>query len=188
MNPFMTFYTPTYKRPTFLAMCRRSVQAQTCRDFQHMVIVDDTGIGVEGMFRDIRRHADQIRGEYVFILADDDLLLDPLGLRQVRDFARAHENPPVIIVAQLQVGAGVPADLGAGARLYQDRHRQFHHPPGRVPRERRASSGSATQATYVFIHHSMGEGLSLQPGSTTSFPASRSAGKAERRQRSWQRI
>ena len=77
---FITFYTPTYKRPTFLAVCKQSVQMQTCKDYQHMVIVDDAGIGVDGMFNDIQHHTDRIRGDYVFILADDDRLLDPEGV------------------------------------------------------------------------------------------------------------
>lgn len=104
----MTFYTPTYLRPTYLAICRQSVQAQACRDFQHMVIVDDAGIGVDGMFRDIPRHADQVRGEYVFILADDDRLLSPDGLEQVRAFARAQDNPAVLIVRNYKWGDVYP--------------------------------------------------------------------------------
>jgi glycosyltransferase involved in cell wall biosynthesis len=105
---FMTFYTPTYKRPTFLILCRQSVQMQTCRDFQHMVIVDDCGIGVDGMFRDIRRHVDQIRGRYVFILADDDRLIDPEGLERVQQFATEHDYPPVIIVKNYKWGDVFP--------------------------------------------------------------------------------
>jgi hypothetical protein len=105
---FMTIYTPTYQRPTYLAICRYSVQAQTCRDFQHMVIVDDTGIGVDGMFRDIRRHVDQIRGQYVYILSDDDRLLDPRGMEQVQQFAGEHNNPPVIIVRNRKWGSVFP--------------------------------------------------------------------------------
>lgn len=95
---FMTFYTPTYKRPTYLAICKRSVQMQTCQDFQHMVIVDEVGIGVAGMFEDIHRHTDAIRGKYVFILGDDDCLLEPDGLARVKAFAEENNHPPVIIV------------------------------------------------------------------------------------------
>lgn len=105
---FMTFYTPTYKRPTYLALCRRSVQAQTCRDFQHMVIVDDSGIGVDGMFHDIRRHAKAIRGDYVFILADDDRLIKAEGLGRVKAFAEANNRPPVIIVRNYKWGRTFP--------------------------------------------------------------------------------
>lgn len=108
MNPFITFYTPTYKRPTYLTICRMSVQMQTCRSFQHMVIVDDTGIGVDGMFRDIRRHAKNIRGRYVYILSDDDKLLLPEGLEKVRAFAQANDNPPVIIVRNHKWGKTFP--------------------------------------------------------------------------------
>lgn len=103
---FITFYTPTYKRPTYLSICRRSVQLQACRDFQHMVIVDDAGIGVDGMFWDIRHHTDDIRGEYVFILADDDRLIGDLAV--VKAFARANDNPPVIILKNNKWGQTFP--------------------------------------------------------------------------------
>jgi len=105
---FMTFYTPTYKRPTYLAICQRSVQAQTCRDYQHMVIVDDSGIGVDGMFHDIRRHTKAIRGKYVFILSDDDRLLGRTGLKRVKEFAEVNNYPPVIIVRNHKWGKTFP--------------------------------------------------------------------------------
>lgn len=105
---FITLYTPTYKRPTFLAACKASVQTQSDPDYQHMVIVDDSGIGVDGMFRDIRRHADQMRGEYVFILADDDRLYGRDSIRAVKAFAREHDNPAVIIVRNHKWGQVFP--------------------------------------------------------------------------------
>lgn len=149
---FMTFYTPTYMRPTYLSICRKSVQAQTCRDFQHMVIVDDAGIGVDGMFRDIRRHADHIRGDYVFILADDDRLLEPIGLEQVRTFAMANLFPPVIIVKNYKWDKTFPlvweqapeyAKIDTGNFIIR----------ADVFRDNAGEFGECYEGDWVFIHH-----------------------------------
>jgi hypothetical protein len=70
--------------------------------------VDDSGIGVDGMFHDIRRHAKAIRGDYVFILADDDRLIKAEGLGQVKAFAEANNHPPVIIVRNYKWGKTFP--------------------------------------------------------------------------------
>lgn len=114
---FLTLYTPTYKRPTYLAACKRSVQMQSDADYQHMVIVDDSGIGVDGMFRDIRWHVDQMRGEYIFILADDDRLYGRDSLRAVKAFASEHDTPPVIIVRNHKWGQVFPTVWRAEPQL-----------------------------------------------------------------------
>lgn len=149
---FMTFYTPTYQRPNLLAICRRSVQAQTCRDFQHMVIVDDVGIGVAGMFRDIRKHVDEIRGEYVFILADDDRLLGPDGLEQVKAFARDHDNPPVIIVKNHKWGKIFPLIWDAAPEYTKIDTGNFIIRRD-VFVENADQFGECYEGDYVFIHH-----------------------------------
>lgn len=113
----MTFYTPTYMRPSYLAVCRKSVQEQTCRDFQHMVIVDDAGIGVDGMFADIERHAANMRGEYVFILADDDRLMGPGCLENLKAAVEGLKKPPVVIVKNHKWGKIFPLDWEAEPRL-----------------------------------------------------------------------
>ena len=45
---FLSVYTPTYKRPQALARCKASVAAQTIPT-EHVIIVDEIGIGIDGM-------------------------------------------------------------------------------------------------------------------------------------------
>lgn len=95
--PFLTIYTPTYKRPKFLAINKRSVDAQTCTDYEHIIHVDGQGVGVGGMFRQMKADAEAFRGDYVYILQDDDRLCDDYVVADLQRFAQANDNPPVII-------------------------------------------------------------------------------------------
>lgn len=99
MKPFITFYTPTYRRPQALAACMASVAAQTVIDqIEQIVIPDHVGLGVGGMYKRVQDYANAVHGEYVHILADDDVLPLPTAVEQVMDFAIANNYPEVIIV------------------------------------------------------------------------------------------
>lgn len=98
MSPFLTIYTPTFRRPQKLARCRQSVAAQTSADYQHVVVEDRVGLGVAGMFRDIPNHHQDIAGEYVYFLSDDDVLTDPDFVQDLRLFADDRDRPDVVMV------------------------------------------------------------------------------------------
>lgn len=104
MAAFLTIYTPTYRRPRFLAACKESVAAQSDRDYQHLVIVDEVGIGVAGMFAAIPGNVPLIEGEYVYILQDDDVITDRDFVRDLKRFAWEHNDPPVVIVKNRKFG------------------------------------------------------------------------------------
>lgn len=109
-RPFLTFYTPTFRRPRALARCLASVQAQTAADaIEHLVVPDYVGRGVGGMFTQIPRYAEAVHGDYVHILADDDELAGPDVVATVREFAERMGMPPVIIVKAEKGGATWPA-------------------------------------------------------------------------------
>lgn len=55
-----------------LEECRSSVRAQTFRSWEHLVLEDVEGDGCAGTVNALAREA---RGEWLFLLADDDLLL-----------------------------------------------------------------------------------------------------------------
>lgn len=101
---FLTIYTPTYKRPTLLAECRASVAAQSDADYQHLVVEDAVGIGIGGMFAAIQTNAPLVEGEYVYILQDDDLLVDRDFVRELKRFVWEHNDPPVVIVRNRKHG------------------------------------------------------------------------------------
>lgn len=76
MKPFLTVYTPTFRRPTWLARCKESVDAQGVHfgRVQHLIIEDTIGLGVGGMYADVRNHHEKIEGEWVYFLSDDDVM------------------------------------------------------------------------------------------------------------------
>lgn len=100
MTPFLSFFTPTYRRPMALAKCLASVGAQTlASEIEQIVVPDHVGVGiVDGLYGRIPIYADALHGQYVHILCDDDVLASPVVVQQVQDFAVAEGFPPVIVV------------------------------------------------------------------------------------------
>lgn len=99
MTPFMTFYTPTYKRPQQLVRCLASVAGQTTvADIEQIVIPDHVGIGVGGMFERVPQYAAAVHGRYVAFLCDDDILAGPDVVAQVKAFAEANGEPELMLV------------------------------------------------------------------------------------------
>lgn len=126
MTPFLTFYTPSFRRPQGLARCLASVQAQTAvESIEHIVIPDHLGVGVGGMFARIQQYADAVHGRYVHILCDDDFLASTTVVACVESFAEAQDYPELIIVDAEKGGSRWPTrpawpprfgyiDLGCG--------------------------------------------------------------------------
>ncbi len=96
---FLTFLTPTYKRPRQLAACLRSVGQQTAvADIEQIVLPDHVGVGVGGMFASLPKYAAAVHGDYVHLLADDDELAAPNVVAAVRLFADLAKQPELILV------------------------------------------------------------------------------------------
>ena len=117
-RPFLSFYTPTYKRPTLLARCRASVGAQTI-PCQHVVIEDTVGLGIHGMYHDIPEHAHLVTGEYVHVLADDDYLEAHDVAERVQAVAFAKSSPEVILVRAIKNGMHLPSYTSGPPKLGQ---------------------------------------------------------------------
>ena len=59
MTPTLTIVTRTFRRPQMLERCVASVWAQECRDFQHVILPDEIGIGIRASYeRMAARRAD----------------------------------------------------------------------------------------------------------------------------------
>lgn len=104
--PFVSFVTPTYRRPAALRACMASVASQTVvADIQHLILPDYCGIGIDGMYATVPQTiAPSVRGQYVHLLADDDMLATPSVVEQVWAFAVLHHNPPLILVRAMKAG------------------------------------------------------------------------------------
>jgi len=110
VTPFLSLYTPTYRRPQGLAANLASVQAQTAvADVEQIVIPDHVGIGIGGMFSRVPQYAEAVHGRYVAFLCDDDVLAGPTVVEQLKDVAKAEGYPPLIIVRTQKGGAVWPA-------------------------------------------------------------------------------
>jgi GT2 family glycosyltransferase len=103
----LTVYTPTHRRPKLLANCCASVQAQT-NEVQHLIVRDEVGIGIKGVFADIPNHASEVKGEYVLVLSDDNELVGEDFAEELRDFALKHDWPKVIVFKLDLVGRLLP--------------------------------------------------------------------------------
>jgi len=109
--PFLSFYTPTYRRPDQLRACMASVQAQTAvADVEQVIIPDYVGIGVGGTFQRVPRYAAALNGRYVHFLCDDDVLASPHAVARVRLQAGAEDYPEVIIVGSQKPGGMFPSE------------------------------------------------------------------------------
>lgn len=111
MQPFLTFYTPTFRRPHALAKCLASVQSQTAVDaIEQVVIPDHVGVGVDGMYARVPFYANAVHGQYVHVLADDDVLAGPHVVAQLRERAQSEGLPPVLIVSATKGHLTLPLD------------------------------------------------------------------------------
>jgi hypothetical protein len=105
MNPFLSIYTPTSRRPRQLVACMESVRMQTAVDaIEHVLVADHVGIGIGEMFLRIPFYADACHGEFVFILADDDRLASPSAVEELILFARDFVTPPPVIICDVENG------------------------------------------------------------------------------------
>jgi hypothetical protein len=95
---FMTIYTPTYKRPMMLRLCQASVNAQTCKDFEHVIFQDERGHGIPGMYKQLKQSAPGFIGQYVYILQDDDRLFDNRVIDDIKTFVETENYPPVVVM------------------------------------------------------------------------------------------
>lgn len=108
---FLSIFTPTYRRPKGLQALMASVQAQTaCDQVQHVIVPDYVGKGiVQALFRDLPTYAACFVGDYVTLLADDDVLAAPDVVAKVQRFAEANGRPEVIVVDVVKAGLRLPA-------------------------------------------------------------------------------
>lgn len=115
--PFLTLYTCTYQRPTLLARCLASVSAQTAADdLDQLVIPDHVRYGVgPSLYGRIPWYASAVRGKYVNLLCDDDVLVSDTAVEELREYATKLGFPPVISVIVEKNGRTFPAcDLSQG--------------------------------------------------------------------------
>lgn len=107
-EPLITFYTPTYRRPKALTKNVASVRAQSFARWEHVIIPDQIGIGIAGVFAAIQENLDKLHGRYVYILQDDDYLASADAVKELWSFVFNNCYPPVIICKNTKDGRTLP--------------------------------------------------------------------------------
>ena len=118
-EPFLsivTRYMPA--RRQMMERCETSIKAQTCTDYEWLVLRDDMGRGMVWANAQFDRHRDRVSGRYVLMLDDDDMLASPEAVATLRD--AADENPGVIVFRADHAGHGIlpRADVWGGSPVY----------------------------------------------------------------------
>lgn len=87
--PFLTILTrairngESYARSALVQRCYRSVEDQTDRDLEWVMVINDGSGGVEASYTQLRDV--QVHGDYVYILDDDDYLSNPNFVKQLKE-------------------------------------------------------------------------------------------------------
>jgi len=94
----LSIITRCYRRPVGLRRCKLSLALQIDQDFEHILLVDDVGIGFRAA--DARLVTDApalINGDYVYVLDDDNFLIDNSFVARIHWFAQEYD-PDIIMV------------------------------------------------------------------------------------------
>jgi len=81
-----------------------SVQAQTAVEaIEHLVLPDYVGRGIDGMFASMALYRDAVHGEYVHVLADDDVLAADDAVEALMA-ALGPRRPPLVLATVEKAG------------------------------------------------------------------------------------
>jgi len=100
-------YTPTFRRPRQLAICEASVESQSLT-VQHLIVRDEVGIGIDGMYAAVAGHVGEVEGEYVLILNDDNVFADDEFVADLEDEVDFADEPQVVVYRIDHVGRELP--------------------------------------------------------------------------------
>lgn len=115
--PFLSIYTPTFRRPMGLVKCIESVARQTARDdIEQVILPDHVGYGVAGgLWGRMPRVAPALHGRYIATVCDDDRLYADDVVEKLRAFATKHDDPDVIVARVIKAALDLPScQIGRG--------------------------------------------------------------------------
>lgn len=87
-----------------LEMCRRSLDMQTCQDYEQIIIRDDVGIGVNKANILLRDRSGE--GDYIWIFDDDEYITNEYFVSILKAYAIKNE-PEVMVIESLRGNEGV---------------------------------------------------------------------------------
>jgi hypothetical protein len=106
-SPFLTVVTRCYKRPAMLQINMASLDAQTDKGIEQIFIIDRVGRGIVWANQQLYAHRNRARGRYVYILDDDNRLVDKDLVAELRRAAMLWRDPDVFVVKGLRPTSNV---------------------------------------------------------------------------------
>lgn len=96
-KPFLSIITRVYKRPIGLRANSQSIKSLTDNDTEQIFITDKVGLGLLSANTSFshKETLEFIEGEYVYLLDDDDFIVNPEMVTRLKEVMRDH-NPDVI--------------------------------------------------------------------------------------------
>ena len=108
--PFLSIVTRNHpRRPNLLERCKASIEKQTDKDFQHVILYDEEGLGIPYANQMFSNNRHLMTGEYVFILDDDDVLIVDNFVEDMKQVAKEHGDPGIIFIRMLINGSLYPS-------------------------------------------------------------------------------
>ena len=93
--PFLSVVTRSCGRAKQFAMAKKSLMTQIDPDYEHIIIVDAVGKGLHEANKSLDKNKHRIRGQYVFILDDDNYVSDTYFIKHLKNVVSQH---PVDII------------------------------------------------------------------------------------------
>ena len=121
--PVLTIITRAYKRPRQLHCNIFSVKGQAIQRYQHIVIPDDDGVGLYEANKSFMQVLDDIEGNYVMILDDDDILISDNVVGEVMHIDTFKKSPDMIVWKVWRLTEIVPTPVNWEYNKYRNSHR-----------------------------------------------------------------
>lgn len=105
------FYTPPLltvvtrhlpHRSALFAQNRASLEAQTDPDYEQLVLTDTLRVGIENANLILHQAADMVRGDYVWVLDDDDVCADPEFIAKLKAAIAEADTPPDVVMVRME--------------------------------------------------------------------------------------
>jgi hypothetical protein len=108
-KPFLSIVTRHYyKRIEKLKKHIQSVISQNDNDYQHIIIEDFEGIGSHKANLMFSQNKEKVKGKYVFMLDDDDVLITPDFVKDIKRIAEENYFPEIIFIRMDRSEAEAP--------------------------------------------------------------------------------
>jgi hypothetical protein len=99
-QPFLTIFTRACYRPTKLIANIESVQAQTDQDLEQVFVIDNKKRGLAWANSAFWENKHRVLGQYVFMLDDDNFLLNNFFVERLKALVATYDKPPGAVLVR----------------------------------------------------------------------------------------